>query len=78
MIDELQGMLRVSAPVIGIAHGATAMVNLSEPHVVASGLHALSVRYLHQGAAAFTDEERVALSSDAIPSQRSTSRTSKF
>ncbi len=32
------------AAAIGIAHGATAMVDLSETHV-ASGLHALSARY---------------------------------
>ena len=50
------------AAVIGIAHGATATVDLSEAHVVASGLHALSARYLHLGVAAFTDEEREALS----------------
>lgn len=65
------------AAAIGIAHGATAMVDLSEAHVVASGLHALSARYLQQGVAAFTDEERVVFAPNAIPPQRSTSRTNK-
>src|SRR5690606_28128088 len=50
------------AGAIGIDHGSTAMVELSEAHVVASGLHALSARYLDLGAAAFTDDEREALS----------------